>query len=266
MSKYVHGYTGKENKRLFDQAVTLTDLFHEGTRYKKGSKVLEAGCGVGAQTKILAKNSPGAHFTSIDISGDSLKKARKTIKSLKIKNVRFEQADILSLPFKNNSFDHIFVCFVLEHLKRPQIALKNLKGVLKKGGTITVIEGDHGTSLFSPYSDAAMKTILCLIEYQRRLGGDSLIGRKLYPVLKKSGFKKINVIPRPVYADSSLPDMVEGFTKKTYIAMVKGVREASIKSKMISKKQWEKGIKDLKKTSGKNGVFYYTFFKAAAIK
>jgi cyclopropane fatty-acyl-phospholipid synthase-like methyltransferase len=66
---YVHGYSKKENTRLHDQASTLTELLHQDTLYPPGSKVLEAGCGVGAQTIILARNSPEANITSVDISG-----------------------------------------------------------------------------------------------------------------------------------------------------------------------------------------------------
>lgn len=57
---YVHGYDRKENVRLQDQASTLVDLLHADTSYPAGSRVLEAGCGVGAQTVTLARNSPQA--------------------------------------------------------------------------------------------------------------------------------------------------------------------------------------------------------------
>ena len=60
---YVHGYSDREAARLADQAGSLAELLHAGTRYAPGSAVLEAGCGVGAQTVILARNSPGARFT-----------------------------------------------------------------------------------------------------------------------------------------------------------------------------------------------------------
>ena len=74
MSKdYVHGYSKEEANRLVDQANTLVNILHEGTKYPAGSKVLEAGCGVGAQTIRLAKSSPDAEITSIDISEDSIK-------------------------------------------------------------------------------------------------------------------------------------------------------------------------------------------------
>jgi len=62
--QYVHGYQVEENLRLRDQASTLVGLLHDGTAYPPGSRVLEAGCGVGAQTVTLARRSPGAHVTA----------------------------------------------------------------------------------------------------------------------------------------------------------------------------------------------------------
>jgi ubiquinone/menaquinone biosynthesis C-methylase UbiE len=74
-----------------------------------------------------------------------------------LSNVSFRQADIFNLLFDDESFDHVFVCFVLEHLEHPLEALKKLMRVLKKGGTITVIEGDHGSCFFHPETEAARK-------------------------------------------------------------------------------------------------------------
>jgi ubiquinone/menaquinone biosynthesis C-methylase UbiE len=123
---YVHGYDQRENIRLQDQASTLVDLLHSDTLFPAGSKVLEAGCGVGAQTITLARNSPEAHITSIDISAASVAEAKKKIESGGFSNVCFQQDDIFNLSFEPKSFDHIFVCFVLEHLERPAEAVNIL--------------------------------------------------------------------------------------------------------------------------------------------
>ncbi|MDD3089925.1 MAG: class I SAM-dependent methyltransferase, partial [Candidatus Omnitrophica bacterium] len=179
--KYVHGYDQRENMRLQDQASTLVELLHSDTAYPAGSRVLEAGCGTGAQTVTLALNSPLAHITSIDISESSLSEARKKVEDAGIGNVRFRQGDIFHLAFEPDSFDHVFVCFVLEHLERPVEALNCLKTVIKDGGTITVIEGDHGSTYFYPDSEAAHKAIQCQVELQKRAGGNANIGRELYP-------------------------------------------------------------------------------------
>jgi len=263
---YVHGYSVREAKRLADQASTLAELLHGDIVYPPGSKVLEAGCGIGAKTVTLAANSPAAKFLSIDISAESLEKARQQIEKRGLTNVEFQQADVFNLPFAQESFDHIFVCFLLEHLKSPAEALTELKKVLRTGGTLTAIEGDHGSAYFHPDSEYARRAIQCLIDLQAGTGGNSLIGRQLYPLLTGCGFRSVRVTPKAVYADSSRPEMVEGFTKNTFTAMVEGVREQALSAGMIDEKSWEKGIADLYRTSEFDGVFNYTFFKAVGVK
>jgi ubiquinone/menaquinone biosynthesis C-methylase UbiE len=265
-NEYVHGYSAREQDRLFDQANTLAELLHHDTFYPAGSNVLEAGCGIGAQTIILAQKSPEARFTSIDISPFSLEMARNFVKQHGYPNVTFCHSDVFNLPYAENSFDHIFVCFLLEHLRNPLEALVRLKSVLKPEGTITVIEGDHGSALFYPESTFAQLAIDCLIKAQSDMGGNALIGRKLYPLIKQAGFRNIHVTPRQVYADSSRPEWVEGFTKNTFNAMVAGVEDYSLKHDLIDLKTWKQGIEDLHASAGENGTFSYTFFKGIAIK
>src|SRR5205807_10180075 len=136
---YVHGYDTRENERLRDQAGTLVDLLHSDTAYPAGSTVLEVGCGVGAQTVTLARRSPDARFTSIDVSAASLAEARQKIDGAGITNLEFRQADIFALPFASESFDPVFMCFFREHLAPPLDRLRILTGVLGLAGTITAI-------------------------------------------------------------------------------------------------------------------------------
>jgi SAM-dependent methyltransferase len=262
---YVHGYDPRESLRLQAQASTLVELLHSDTTYPAGSSVLEAGCGVGAQTVTLASNSPQARITSIDVSAASVVAAREAVRAAGINNVTLRQADIFHLPFPPGSFDHVFVCFVLEHLAQPVEALRALKYVLTPGGTITVIEGDHGSTFFYPDSDYARWAVRCQVELQARAGGNALIGRALYPLLRESGFGEVHVSPRMVYVDSSKPALVEGFTRKTFTAMIEGIRKASLESGIMSEADFDKGITDLYRTTEADGVFCYTFFKASAV-
>ena len=259
---YVHGYDPRENIRLQDQASTLVELLHSDTLYPAGSSILEVGCGVAAQTVTLARNSPAARITSIDISAVSVAEAKRKTMAAGCTNVRFQQADIFNLPFESDSFDHVFVCFVLEHLSQPMEALHLLKKVLRKGGTITVIEGDHGSAYFHPDSEAAHRAIHCQVELQRRAGGNAMIGRELYPLLCKAGYKSVRVSPRMVYVDAGKPELVDGFTRKTFTAMIEGVRAAALKAEIVGKDDFDRGIRDLYRTSEDDGVFCYTFFKA----
>jgi SAM-dependent methyltransferase len=258
---YVHGYDAQANLRLQDQADALCELLHADTRYPAGSRVLEAGCGVGSQTITLARSSPDARIVSVDVSAASLAEAGKRAEAAGITNVEFRQADIFALPFAPASFDHVFVCFVLEHLSRPLEALRVLKGLLRPGGSITVIEGDHGSTYFHPESEAARRAIQCQVELQRAAGGNALIGRQVYPLLVRAGFDAVRVSPRMVYVDSSRPALVEGFTKKTFTAMIEGVREPAIAAGMASPEAFDAGIRALYRTAEGDGVFCYTFFK-----
>lgn len=263
---YVHGYSEREQERLGDQANALAELLHHDTIYPAGSRVLEAGCGVGAQTVILTAHSPKAHFTSIDISPRSLEQAKAAVAATGATNVDFQVADIHNLPFEPGTFDHVFVCFTLEHLPDPAKALRALRLMLKPGGTITAIEGDHGSAYFHPDSRFAHQAIQCLVDLQAKAGGDANIGRRLYPLLTAAGFADVSVSPRMVYVDSSRPGLVEGFTRNTFTAMVEGVREQTLAAGLMSTADWDRGIRDLYRTAESDGTFCYTFFKARGIR
>jgi ubiquinone/menaquinone biosynthesis C-methylase UbiE len=266
MGIYVHGYSDIEARRLADQANTLAGLLHSAVTFPAGSLVLEAGCGIGAQTIHLAANSPDARFTSIDFSHESIERARASIAQAGFSNVVFEVADIYNLPYKDGAFDHVFVCFLLEHLRDPHQALMGLRRVLRAGGSISVVEGDHGSYYCYPKSADADHVVQCLIEAQARKHGNSLIGRELYPLLVNAGFQMVSVLPRMVYVDSSRPELVEGFTRRTFIAMVEGVKEEALSLQLTDEASWNRGIAALNRATQQDGTFCYTFFQATALK
>jgi SAM-dependent methyltransferase len=263
---YVHGYSERETERLCDQAAVLAPLLHGDTRYPPGCRVLEIGCGVGAQTVLLAGASPEAQILSVDRSFESVREARAAARRHGRANVRFAVGDVLASPWPEASFDHVFVCFVLEHLADPLAALRALRAALRPGGTLTVIEGDHGSAFFYPDSEAARRAIRGLVDAQARAGGDALIGRRLYPLLCEAGFREVHVTPRAVYADASRPEMVRGFTELTFTAMVAGARESVLGAGLVDGATWEQGISGLRRTTEPDGSFFYCFFKAVALR
>jgi ubiquinone/menaquinone biosynthesis C-methylase UbiE len=267
MSGYVHGYSPREAERLHDQASTLRELLHHDTGYPAGARVLEAGCGVGATTQILAERSPGAHITSVDAAPDSLRQAKAELAAQGLANVRLGRADLYALPFADETFAHVFGSFVLEHLARPADALAELRRVLRTGGTLTAVEGDHGSCYVHPETEAGRRVWACLIQVQATLGGDSLIGRRLYPLLQGAGLREVRVSPRMVYCDATRPRMMDGFVKKTIIPMVEGVRAQALAWGLADESGWAEGIRDLHRTgTPPDGTFCYTFFKGVAVK
>lgn len=260
---YVHGYGEREAQRLLDQADSVMDLVHRDTEFPSGSMVLEVGCGVGAQTVTIASQSPGARIVSFDKAHNSATLAAQRVRAAGLQDVHVLTCDLFAAPFEPKSFDCIFVSYLLEHLPDPVGALVSLSTLLRPGGEVLVVEGDHGSCYFHPSTPEAVRVWKCLIQVQSELGGDSQIGRRLHPLLNAAGFEDVRVSPRMVYADSSRPRVQDQFVMKTIVPMVEGVRDQALADGLMSSTEWDTGIGDLKSTgSDPEGTFCYTFFKA----
>ena len=69
-----------------------------------------------------------------------------------------------------------------------------------------------------------------------------------------------------IYVDKSKPELVDGFIRKTFTAMIKGVEEEAISEGVIAKNVMQDGIADLYRVAEVGGTFCYTFFKGKGIK
>ena len=126
---------------LYDLAVsTLNRRVYDGTGavvarlIRPGDTVLECACGTGA---IAAAIAPAcARVVATDFSEGMLKQARK--KLARFPHVVVEQADITDLHYADDSFDAVVAGNVIHLLPEPGDALKELKRVVRPGGTIIV--------------------------------------------------------------------------------------------------------------------------------
>ncbi|MEJ2867484.1 methyltransferase [Actinomycetospora sp. OC33-EN08] len=257
---YVHGYRAEEGARLADQADALEHLLHHDTAFAAGSHVLEVGCGVGAQTAVIARRSPGARITAIDVSADSLARARRRVRD---RRVTFRRLDVRALPDAAlGPVDHVVVCFVLEHLSDPPEVLRGLRKALRPGGTITVIEGDHSTTAFTPDSAAARAAIECQVVLQRQAGGDAMIGGRLADLLTEAGFADVATSPREVLVGDG--GSADAFVLRTFTAMIEGVRAPAVAAGLTTEEAFDEGLADLRRTAEPDGRFRYVFTRATA--
>jgi ubiquinone/menaquinone biosynthesis C-methylase UbiE len=267
MHEYVHGYTDRETQRLQEQSLILEELLHAGTSYPAGSRVLEVGCGVGAQTLILLRRIPGIRLTSIDMSAESIQKARKSVEDAGYTNVKFRHENIFDNKLDPGSFDHIFVCFVLEHMDFPVKALKLMMKLLRQGGSITLIEGDHSSGRWTPETEASRTAWNGLVTSQQRLGHDPNIGKRLQVLMFEADIDQPQVEPREAYADHSAPELLHGAINQIITPMVFSAEKDVLENSLVEPLTWEEGLRDLRAVAtSKEGTLFYSWFKGVGFQ
>lgn len=91
-----------------------------------------------------------------------------------------------------------------------------------------MVEGDHGSTAFYPTAPPARGAIACQVSLQTAAGAiPTLGGASTYPLVVAAGFEDVDVTPRQVYVDGNRPVLADGFVRKTFTAMVQGVRTAA---------------------------------------
>jgi ubiquinone/menaquinone biosynthesis C-methylase UbiE len=154
MTEYVQGYGTPEQERLVEQAEHWRQrLIRDGTELEPGTRLLEVGCGVGAVLAMLGQEFPGVRLTGVDIEPKQLEFARGHLERSGVE-ATLVQADALALPFGDESFDHVWMMWFLEHIADPPAVLREARRVLVAGGAITAIEVDYLTTRANPPSPA----------------------------------------------------------------------------------------------------------------
>ncbi|HSK44603.1 MAG TPA: methyltransferase domain-containing protein [Candidatus Binatia bacterium] len=100
--------------------------------------VLDVACGPGLLACAFAKVAKRA--TGIDMTPAMLEQAHKTQQEQGIKNVRWQQGDVYSLPFPPAQFSIVSSRFVFHHLQEPLAALMEMKRVCKPGGKVVIAD------------------------------------------------------------------------------------------------------------------------------
>lgn len=191
MSGYVHGYGTREQERLVEQAEHWRHrLIRDGTQLEPGTRLLEVGCGVGAVLAVLGQEFPGLRLHGVDIESKQLDFARGHLERAGVE-ASLQVADALALPFDDESFDHVWMMWLLEHVAEPVAALREAQRVLVPGGAITAIEVDYSTCRAEP-STPALEALFGAMVQGMAAAGWSDAGTRLPGWLRDAGFHEID--------------------------------------------------------------------------
>ena len=198
MTDYVHGYGTREQERLVEQAEHWRHrLISDGTTLESGTRLLEVGCGVGAVLAVLGQEFPGVRLHGVDIEPKQLDYARGHLERAGVEATLVE-ADATALPFGDESFDHVWMMWFLEHVPEPVAVLREARRVLVPDGTIIAIEVDYSTCRAEPSTPAFEALIRAMVQGMAAAGWSDA-GRRLPGWLREAGFHDIDAGERPFW-------------------------------------------------------------------
>jgi len=265
--EYLHGFEKKEQDRLVHQARFLEPYVYAGVDFRKVNRLLEVGCGVGAQSRILLKKFPKIKITGVDFSSAQLHVAAQYLKKpIKDERVELFQQDAQKLTLDYKKYDAAFLCWFLEHVPEPLKVLKQVHKHLKPGAQIVLTEVFNQALFMEPYSPSYLRYWFEFNELQWTMKGHPFIGAQLGHLLKEAGFKSIQVEFRPLHFDSRNPkqraDFIEFFFQILLSAESKLRDQNKVSDALV--KQMFKEVEIAKKA--KDSVFFYSFARATAIR
>ena len=262
---YVHGFSTAEQQRLYDQARFLETLVFDGVQFGAG-KILEVGCGVGAQTEILLKRFPNISVTAVDQSVAQLATAKKHHEqNINEGRVAFSAMDASHMSFADQSFDGAFVCWLLEHVPDPVAILKDVHRCLKPGAKVFCIEVQNSSLHLHPEAPCTMRYWEALNQKQAE-SGNPYVGARLGNLLASGGFREI-ALQYPVrHYDqrdgAALSSMVTYWT-----SLMLSAEDVLLAEGRVSKEDVAGLRRELAEVAhSPEGLFFYTPVKAVGLK
>jgi ubiquinone/menaquinone biosynthesis C-methylase UbiE len=155
---------------------------------KPGMRLLDVGCGPGSITAGFAQRVAPGKTIGIDPSAEVIATARSLAGEATARNLSFEVGSIYEPRFAPGTFDAIFTHQVMQHLRRPVDALRQMRELLAPGGVLGVRVVDWGSAIFYPESEGVRRYVAFQFELARRNGGEPNAGRYLRRWLREAGF------------------------------------------------------------------------------
>ena len=264
---YLHGYDRKEQERLLKQARFFEPLVYKNIQWPRGaSEILEPGCGVGAQTQILARRFPEIRVTGVDRAETQLAKAKINLKELIAqKRSKLVHSQGERMPFEDASFHGAFICWLLEHVPKPVELLKEVYRLLQPGAPIYCTEVLNSSFFLHPYAPATLQYWFTFNDHQWNMGGDPFCGAKLGNHLIDAGFQEITTEVVSYHLDRRVPKTRNEHMAAFYDLLLSGapalLKVKAIDEKLLTemKKEWQAATQD------PNSVLFFSFVQARAV-
>lgn len=263
---YLHGFSETEQARLRSQAEFAEYSIFQNINFSNAKKILEVGCGVGAQTEILLRRFPKIHVTGVDLNEKQLDAAKKFIGTIPSAKGRydFQQMSADNMSFEPQSFDGAYLCWILEHVPNPAQVLSEVRRVLRPGSEIVVTEVMNSSFFLEPYSPNVWKYWMAFNDYQHSHAGDPFIGAKLGNLLTQVGYHQVRTEVKTWHFDNRQPAVrkqaILYWTELLLSAADQLVKDKYVEQEVVDNMKIELG----RVANDPNAVFMYSFMQAKA--
>jgi ubiquinone/menaquinone biosynthesis C-methylase UbiE len=264
---YIHGFSSDEQSRLVRQARMFETILFNRIDYSEATRLLEVGCGVGAQTEILLRRFPHLELTGVDRSEAQLARAEQNLAQTAWCTSRYvlQQADATDLPFADRSFDAAYLCWVLEHMPSPARVLSEVRRVLSPGAVVYVTEVLNASFFLDPYSPNLLRYWMAFNDHQYDSGGDPFIGAKLGNLLLAGGYRDVQTEVKSLHLDNRQPgkrkQMIEFWEELLLSAAEQLVATGKVDTATVEGMRGElQAVRN-----DPNAVFFFAFVQARAL-
>jgi len=190
--RYLHGYSPEEQARLVDQAEYWREaLILPDLPYASGERLLDVGCGAGAVLGVIASAFPGLHLAGIDREPKQIAAADELLRLLGVPAADLRVGDANHLPWPDGHFDHAYLMWFVEHVQGIEPILREIRRVLRPGGTITINETEYESyHVWPEHPDWEYLEEAMFHHFQAH--GEAHAGRRLGPLLVEAGFATVS--------------------------------------------------------------------------
>jgi ubiquinone/menaquinone biosynthesis C-methylase UbiE len=257
--RYIHGTAASEQERLKLLNRLTNGPFVEFLRVQPGTRVLEVGSGLGILAAEIAAAADRVEVVGLERSREQIAAAMPAAR------VRYVPGDAHELPFADSEFDLVYCRYLLEHVADPARVLAEMRRVTRSGGRVAAMENDISLVRLDPPCPAFDSVWSAFAAYQSQLGGDGLIGRRLFRLFRQAGFAQIELTVQPELHWHGSPGFAPWI--ENLAGNVKSGQQGLTESGLCSQKQIELALAELAALARRGDAsFSFVWNRAAAVR
>jgi SAM-dependent methyltransferase len=186
--RYTHGHH-ESVLRSHSWRTVENSAAHLVPHLRHGLDVLDVGCGPGTITADLAERVSPGRVVGIDHSPEVIGQAGAQHRG---DHLEFRTANLMALPFGDDTFDVVHAHQVLQHVADPVGALVEMRRVCRPGGIVAVRDSDYGAFTWAPADPLLDRWLELYRTMARRNGGEPDAGRHLLGWVHAAGFSRVD--------------------------------------------------------------------------